>query len=256
MSNPRFSIITASYNAEKYIGRLIKSISTQTYINYEFIVIDGASKDNTVEIIKQNSGVISYWISEKDKGIYDAWNKGLKHAKGDWVMFLGCDDILLPNALKSYSDFIDNFKEDVEYISSRIEMIDASMKPIRVKGWPWSWPFFLREMTVAHPGSLHSKKLFDKYGCFDINYKIVGDYEFLLRPQGKLKAAFLNKVTVKMQEGGASDSIAAIKEHYRAATLTGQYSKLAAFLNSIVIASKFTVKNLLRSLHINAYLRR
>lgn len=255
-STKKISIITASYNAEAFIERAIQSVFSQGYRDMEFLIIDGGSKDKTVEIIRKHANSISYWVSEPDNGIYDAWNKGLAKATGDWVMFLGCDDLLVPGALQDYSDFMDQLPGDVQYISSKNQMVDADHKPIRVKGWPWKWPFFLKEMTVAHPGSLHAKQLFETYGKFNTNYKIVGDYEFLLRPKGQLKTAFMDKVTVVMQEGGASDSVAAIKEQYKAATLTGNYPAGKALLNASVVFAKFKLKKALRAAGINAYLRK
>lgn len=252
----KISIITASYNAEEFIERAIQSIVDQQYDNMEYLIIDGGSKDGTVEIIKKYADKINYWISEPDKGIYDAWNKGLAKATGDWIMFLGCDDLLVPGALQYYSDFINQLPENIQYISSKNQIVDIHNNPIRIKGWPWKWPFFLKEMTVAHPGSLHAKKLFEAYGNFNTNYKIVGDYEFLLRPKEQLKTAFMDRITVVMQEGGASDSVAAIKEQYKASTLTGNYSTSKALLNASIVYAKFKSKKALRAAGINAYLRK
>lgn len=253
---PKITVITATYNAERYLEESINSVYDQYYPNLEYIIIDGGSKDKTVDIIKQNSSKITHWISEPDSGIYDAWNKGVNKSSGDWVMFLGSDDLLLPNALDAYAKFIITLSNDVEYVSSKIRMTDEILNPIRVKGWRWEWPRFLRVMTVAHPGSLHSRKLFEEHGKFDIGYKIVGDYEFLLRPGAQLKTAYLDTITVIMREGGASDSWAAIREQYRASTQTGKYSVLNAAANMYFIGSKFYTKKYLRALGVNAYLRK
>ncbi|WP_443939721.1 glycosyltransferase family 2 protein [Pedobacter sp. MW01-1-1] len=252
------SIIIAVFNAEKFLQNAIQSVVSQCNNFVELIVIDGGSNDGTVEIIKRNENFIDNWISEPDKGIYDAWNKGVQLSTGDWIMFLGADDQLVPDALQKYTDFMSSIpdSEHIEYISSRIEMVDLQGKSIRVKGWTWEWPLFLRDMTVAHPGSLHSKKLFEKYGLFDISYKITGDYELLLRPRENLKAAFFDEITVLMQEGGASDSLKALKEHERAAVFTGGDSPLSAKLNRYKIQLKFKTKAILRKLGINAYLKK
>jgi len=255
--NQKISIITAVYNGEKLLPRLIKSINQQTYSNKEFIVIDGASTDGTIEIIKDNEKEFAYWISEPDHGIYDAWNKGLEKASGDWIMFLGCDDILLPNALLAYIKFIESLKDQdkLDIIHSKIEMISKEDKPIRVKGWKYKYPIFLKEMTIAHPGALHSKKFFAKYGKFDTTYKIVGDYELLLRPGRNLKTAFMNEITVYMSEGGVSDSVNAIKEHYKAVTTTGSYPKYKALINTLIVYIKFVIKKQARRVGLNLYLK-
>ena len=97
---PLISIITVVLNNSSHLQKTLNSIFNQKYQNYELIVIDGKSTDGTVDIIKKNKKKIDKWISEKDKGIYDAFNKGMNLAKGDYIGFVNSDDILLPNALK------------------------------------------------------------------------------------------------------------------------------------------------------------
>jgi glycosyltransferase involved in cell wall biosynthesis len=249
------SVITAVFNGEKFVEESIKSIIGQKNDNIEYIIIDGGSTDNTVEIIKKYADKIDYFISEPDNGIYDAWNKGVKQAKGDWIMFIGCDDFLVDNALQVFSQFIKNADDKTEYISSRRQMIDENNKKIRVIGWEWEWPLFLKFMTVAHTASLHSKKLFEKYGYFDTKYKIVGDYEFLLRPREKLKAQYFDFISVVMREGGTSDTMIAIREQYKAVVTTGGEKKNAALLNFYYICAKHFTKKLLRKVGVNLYLK-
>ncbi|GAB3512671.1 hypothetical protein GCM10027341_53690 [Spirosoma knui] len=252
----KITIITATYNAERFLQQSIESVLSQNFSNIEYIIIDGGSTDQTVDIIKRNSSKITYWISETDKGIYDAWNKGISRATGEWIMFLGSDDLLLPGALAMYVNFIGTLPADTEYVSSRVQMADEELNPTRVKGWHWEWPRFLKDMTVAHPGSLHACTLFQKYGMFNTDYKIVGDYELLLRPGKALKAAYIDATTVIMREGGASDSWAAIQEHYQASTLTGKSPVLPASANMYYVGLKFCTKKILHSIGVNAYLRR
>ena len=254
----KFSIIIATYNAEKYLERAINSILSNNYGLFEIIVIDGKSTDKTMEIVEKYKDIITHHVSEPDRGIYDAWNKGIKLATGDWIMFIGADDKLLSNTLVKYSEFISTLENPGEtlYISSRIQMVDHLGKKIRIKGWSWSWPFFLKEMTVAHPGSLHSKKLFSLYGNYNIAYRSAGDYELLLRPREKLKYAFMDELTLEMQEGGISDGILGIKEHCRAAIDTGKYFSLYAYSNALYVYLKFSFKRIMRRLGFNVYLKR
>jgi len=252
------SIITATYNAGLTLQSLVESvILAKQHFRVEFIIIDGKSNDDTLEIIRSNKVNIDYWISEPDLGIYDAWNKGIKMATGNWIMFLGADDALLPDALSNYYSFLDSIDhKDLDLVSSKMRMIDKNGNVIRIKGWSWEWPLFLKEVTIAHPGALHSKKLFDKYGLFNINYKITGDYELLLRPRHLLKSAFMDVITVNMSEGGASDSVAAMREHKRASILTGGQSTYLGNINFLIVLVKFLGKNAFRKIGVNAYLKK
>ncbi|GGF12559.1 glycosyltransferase family 2 protein [Flavobacterium limi] len=258
MNNNVITIVTATYNAGKYLEKCLNSIIPQLNNEVELIIIDGGSKDNTIDIIKKYQNHISHFVSEPDKGIYDAWNKGIEKASGNWVMFIGADDQLVPDALESYRQFIYNNggANDIDLISSKVQMIDENGKTIRIKGWPFLWPMFLKEMTIAHPGALHAKKLFEKYGNYDINYKIVGDYELLLRGKDSLKTLYLDKVSVIMSEGGASDSVKSIKEQYKAVVSTGKQPKYLAFINIAIIYCKFKIKKSFRKIGLNLYLRK
>jgi glycosyltransferase involved in cell wall biosynthesis len=254
----KFSIIVAVYNAETFIERFMESLKNISYQNYEIIIIDGGSSDNTLKLLQRYDSIIDYKISEKDNGIYDAWNKGILKATGDWILFIGSDDILLPDALTKYDSFISKLenRDTIQYISSKNKMIDIEGKTVRTKGWAWEWPFFLKEMTVAHPGSIHSKRLFALYGLFDTTYRSSGDYEFLLRPKDKLEYAFMNEITVDMREGGISDGWIGIKEHCRAATTTGGYNRILACKNAAWVLLKHKLKKVLRFLGVNAYLKK
>jgi glycosyltransferase involved in cell wall biosynthesis len=254
----KFSIVIAVYNAEKVIQVLMESLMKINYKDYEIIIIDGASSDQTLTILKNYQHLIAYKTSEPDKGIYDAWNKGVLKATGDWILFLGADDRILPNALDQYDRFISerNDRETLEYISSKIQMIDLKGTPVRVKGNLWEWPFFLKEMTVAHPGSLHSARLFKKHGLFDSSYRSSGDYELLLRAKGDLKYAFMNAITVEMSEGGISDGWIGIKEHARAAIETGGHSTISVYINATWVLIKHKLKKGLRTIGINVYLKK
>ena len=108
---PVISIITVVFNNVKHIQKTLNSIYKQKYKNYELIIIDGGSTDGTLKIIKKNSSKIDCWVSDKDNGIYDAFNKGLKLATGDYVGFVNSDDILLPNALSILKKYIIKYPE-------------------------------------------------------------------------------------------------------------------------------------------------
>ncbi|GFE57774.1 glycosyltransferase family 2 protein [Geobacter sp. AOG1] len=229
-NGPLVTVIIAVFNGEKYIAEAINSITNQTYADIELIVIDGDSKDSTVDILRAHSEHIAYWVSEPDSGIYDAWNKGLAVANGEWIAFLGCDDLYYPTAIKDYVEYIALHKnEDLDFVSSRIELVSSDLQPIKVVGEKWSWEFFRKNMIVAHPGSLHNRKYFSKYGIFDPTYRMAGDYELLLRAHEGLAAGFLDNITVMMRVGGASTDLAVFKENYRAKTVSGERNKFICY---------------------------
>ena len=226
--SPLISIIVAVYNGEKTLQHCVDSINQQAYSNRELIVIDGGSTDGTVDLIKKNQSNISYWVSEPDNGIYDAWNKALEHANGEWVAFVGADDVFLPDALQVYADYLSAHQnETFDYVSSRVNLVKDN-KLIRTIGKPWSWGAFRRYMCVTHVGSLHHRALYERYGLYDTGYKICADYELLLRPRASLRAGFVNIPTVNMSVGGASDSIAALYETERAKIVSGGRNPLMA----------------------------
>lgn len=225
------SIIIATYNAENKIRLCLESILSQEGC-YEIIIIDGGSRDATINIIREYAGKVGEYISEPDNGVYDAWNKGIERAKGEWIMFLGSDDLLTPNALRSYQEFIlQNDCSDVDYISSRVKYVINPDKGLyRFIGEKWCWKEFRNRMNVAHVGSLHRKEFFEEVGKYNTNYKIVGDYELLLRKREKLNALFMNEITAVMSTGGISFTVSALKESGKAKIESGGLSKLNAKL--------------------------
>lgn len=218
MTPGRVSIITAVYNAAPTLEECLLSVRNQSYREIEHIVIDGGSTDGSIEILQRHSSLLAYWVSEPDNGIYDAWNKGLRVATGEWISFLGAEDVLLPDAVSKYLNACGG--TSAQYVSSLVRLVRPG-QPDKIIGRPWSWPAFQRKMTTAHVGSLHRSALFDKYGTYDTSYRITGDYELLLRPGRDLSGIFLGEITAEMQAGGASDSFAALKEAQRAKIRTG-----------------------------------
>lgn len=244
-NSPKITIIVAVFNCVKTLQQCIDSIVNQSYFNKEIIVIDGGSTDGTTELIKKNNENIVYWISEPDSGIYEAWNKGLKQATGNWVAYLGADDVFLPGALQFYADFILQYQNiQFDYVSSRVNLVNND-KIIRTIGQPLRWPSFSSYMGVAHVGSMHHKVLYEKYGVYDTTYKICADYEFLLRPRDKIKAGFLNVPTVNMSIGGASDGAAALNESMRAKVNSGGRNIVMCFLESKLGLLKLHLRKLL-----------
>jgi glycosyltransferase involved in cell wall biosynthesis len=239
--SPTISVITAVFNAERTIGRTIQSVLSQSYKNIEYIIIDGGSTDGTVEILKKYSDSVDYWHSKPDQGIYDAWNEGLKKASGDWIAFLGGDDEFYPDAIQNYIEQLAKINyEQIDFISSKTQLVDSEGNMFRVIGKAWTWANFRRYMNVAHVGSLHSRDFFNRYGNYNLQFKIVGDYEMLLRARDQLRTSFINTVTVKMQVGGASNNdTRSLGEAYLAKITNDARTVFRARVELIVGYSKF-----------------
>ncbi|MCU4165508.1 glycosyltransferase family 2 protein [Carboxylicivirga caseinilyticus] len=228
--NNQLSIICATYNASSTIEKFLDSVKSQTSKLFELIIIDGGSTDRTVELIEAHPHLVTSLISEPDKGLYDAWNKGVELATHDWICFVGADDTIRPDFVESYCEMIDKYHdEDVDYISSKVNYVNFDGETVRILGKAWKWKEFKNQMTCAHVGSLHNRRLFEQIGYYDINYKIIGDYELLLRKKDKLNARFLNKILVDMTAGGMSLSFKSLKERFYAHVKTGGMSRLFAF---------------------------
>lgn len=202
------SIIIAVFNGKATLQQCIDSIELQTYSNRELIIIDGGSTDGTVGLLQENAERISYWISEPDRGIYSAWNKGLAIAKGEWICFLGADDYLwdssvlerVAGALKLLSD-----KYRVAY--GQIMLVGIDGNPISTIGQAWEEvrESFKQQMSIPHVGAMHRRSLFERHGIFDESFHIAGDYELLLRELKTAEAVFLPNIIVAGQRlGGVS----------------------------------------------------
>jgi glycosyltransferase involved in cell wall biosynthesis len=196
---PLISIITPSYNQGQFIEETIRSVQNQTYKNFEHIVIDGGSTDNTLKILKKYTGKIK-WISEKDKGQPDALNKGFKMAKGDIVCYLCADDYYQKDTLATVVDFFKRNKEakiltaDYTIIDEKNNEIHSFVRLYKKIFWLInSYYTFLFVNYVNQPSTFWKKELFDEFGYFDIKYQYEFDYEWWLRVSSKYKIFIINK---------------------------------------------------------------
>ena len=189
--SPSISIITVSYNAVATIEKTILSVINQSYSNIEYIIIDGGSTDDTLNIIKKYQEKIAYWVSEPDKGIYDAMNKGIEKATGDYLFFLGADDILMENAIQKI--FGDNLSTKFLMIYGNVMYDNNNIVKSR-----FSYKTFLHN-TIHHQATFYSRKLFDSFR-YDTSFKITSDYELNLLVFLKEKNNTIYKNIVKMTE--------------------------------------------------------
>ncbi len=207
------SVIVAVFNGAKTLPRCLDSIVSQSYPNVELIVMDGGSTDGTVSLLQARTGEIAYWESQPDRGIYHAWNKALARATGDWICFLGADDFFWDShALASLAAHLPPIGSTVRVVYGQTAVLSQSGAVVRYEGrpWPQSRAGLVWTLTLPHPGLLHHRSLFDDHGPFDETFRIVGDYELLLRelkPSGPSgEAVFVPCVTVGFGHDGVSNS--------------------------------------------------
>lgn len=208
----KVSIVTATYNLitngrETLFRQMVASVKRQTYKNIEHIVIDGGSTDGTVALLEEMavSGLIRY-ISEPDSGIYDAMNKGVALANGELITFLNSDDFF--HEAKGLENSVNLFFDDVDYTYASVRVLDND-KVLKNAG-KVKWMRLLRNMPFPHPGMVVRKSVFDKLGGFDTSFKLVADYDFILR---LLMAGHKGKRALEFatfRSGGATDVYADI----------------------------------------------
>ncbi|MBB3057079.1 glycosyltransferase family 2 protein [Mucilaginibacter gotjawali] len=203
----KISLITVSFNAESTIERCIQSVLAQSFKNVEYIIIDGASTDNTLQIIHKYKQHIQILVSEPDKGIYDAMNKGIKMATGDIIGMLNTDDYFADaQVLKDIAgQFTVNNADitygDLDFVNNKGGIVRKWRSGKYFSGsFNWGW-------MPPHPTFYCKKELFQQFGYYSLGYGTAADYELMLRFMHKngLKASYLNKVIIKMKTGGASN---------------------------------------------------
>lgn len=205
----RVTIITVCYNRKATIEQSINSVLGQDYSNIEYIVIDGNSSDGTQDIIKSYSDKITKYISEPDKGMYDAINKGLSLATGDVVGLMHSDDVFYDDSI--VSKIVDVFKNspttDAVYGDGIYVTNDEEQKIVRNRiGGDYDYKRLKSGWLPLHPTVYIKKAIIEKYGNYNLDFKIASDTEFLLRYLYKYKItiAYLDTYIVKMRMGGLS----------------------------------------------------
>jgi len=241
------TVITATFNSQNTLEATIRSVLAQTYRDFEYIIIDGLSTDRTVDIIRSfepqfaAKGIAFQWISEKDSGIYDAWNKGLGMSHGSWISFVGSDDTLRPEALETMSNAA---AEDVDFLSAKARLLrNGSL--MRTFGEAWNWSVFRREMKILHAGGWHNARYFERFGLFDVSFRIVGDYELLMRAGSSLRVRFVDSYIIDMGADGVSSTMVkkSLKEVQQAKVKNGLRTALQARIDYYWVLFKIKVKS-------------
>lgn len=201
----RISVITVCYNSAKTIRYTIDSVLSQEYPNLEYIIIDGGSSDGTLNIIQEYSDKISKVLSEKDKGIYDAMNKGINLASGDIIGFLNADDVYShEKVLNRIAETMENKSldacyADLVYVNNKNIVRKYNSGIFKPSLLHYGW-------MPAHPTLYVKRSVFEQYGGFRTDYKIAADFEFVARVFSKsnLSAMYIPEVWIKMRHGGIS----------------------------------------------------
>ena len=205
----KISIVTVCFNSEKHIRSAIESVINQTYNNIEYIIVDGASKDGTIDIVRSYGDKITKFISEPDKGIYDAMNKGFKMATGDYLALINSDDFYLNNeviarVVKKLED------KKTDSIFADLIYVDELNPEKQVRYWK-SKPFvknsFKKGWHPAHPTFIVKNEVYKKYGYFSLDFKLAADFELMLRflERYQISSCYLPEPIIAMRLGGATN---------------------------------------------------
>ena len=201
----KISIITICYNSQNSINKTIESVKSQTINNLEYIIIDGGSNDKTVDIIKSHE-IVDKLISEKDSGIYNAFNKGLKKATGDIIGFLNSDDVFYEK--DSLKKILNSFDDDIDCVFGDLIYSNIKNETKRIwKGSKFKKGTFKKGWMPAHPTFYCKRSIYEKYGVFKEEYKIAGDFELMLRflEKHNIRSKYIPETLVNMKLGGISN---------------------------------------------------
>lgn len=205
----KVSIITVVYNNKEHIASCIKSVQQQSYNNIEHVIIDGNSTDGTKEYIQNNVNGKSIFISEPDKGMYDAMNKGIRNSTGDIIGILNSDDIFYDNEV--IENVVSEFKRnDITALYGNIVFVKQNNLTDVIRTYSakkFTPNKFAYGFMPPHPSFYAKRELFSKYGVYKEDYKIAADYELLIRLLAieKIKCAYVEFFSVRMRMGGASN---------------------------------------------------
>jgi putative colanic acid biosynthesis glycosyltransferase len=242
MERATISIIIPVFNARRTLADAIRSVHEQTYAAHEIIVIDGGSNDGTIDIIKAHENEITYWVSERDKGVYDAINKGIRKATGDWIYILGSDDILASD---------DVLESVAECMTEQLSILFGSVRNVNVKHSlvpevhmsSLGSGLYLR--NTLHQQSAFYKKVLFENEMFDTSLKVLADYDFhILLLQQKVTSKRIDVMVAECEASGLSKQFnrALYAEEFR--LKRKRLGLLRTLLLTPIIAAKFLLKQL------------
>ena len=241
MNNPKISVVTVVYNSAALIENTVKSIINQSYSHIEYIVVDGGSTDGTIDILNRYKKNISTLISEPDRGIYDAMNKGISLATGDFVVFINSGDkFSSPDILEKIFTNPDAAQADVIYGDTDITDSDGNIIHSRRHRPPETldWKSFKRGMLVCHQSFIARRNLIDSY---DLTYRYAADFDWCIRILKKSKSVHNSRQVISLfLEGGQTRKtiVPGLKERFR--IMRHHYGLLSAIFWNIILGVRFT----------------
>jgi glycosyltransferase len=205
VADPRVSVVTVAFNSRASIEDTIRSVLTQSYPSIEYVIVDGGSTDGTLDVIKAHEHRLASWISEPDRGVADAFNKGVMMTNGDYVLFLNSDDWLADSEAVSriMRAAVDSDIPDLIFGDCNVVDRDTG-RVLRRLNSGWSPIAFRFGRTINHPALFTRRSYFQKYGVFDVSYRIAMDFELLLRGALASRIVHVPALITNMRSGGLS----------------------------------------------------
>jgi glycosyltransferase involved in cell wall biosynthesis len=251
--SPLVSVITVSKNSSGFIRHCIASIVDQQFKDFEYVVIDGGSTDGTQDIISEFSDRIGYWHSARDRGLTHAFNLGIEHSRGRWLLFINSDDFLsAPSVLSKVSIYLSS-NPHADVIFGQVEVVSRD-DCRKVVGGPYGqefcWSDFLIMNTIPHQGAFINRDYFKRVGLYNEEFKLVADYELFLREGPALKARSVPVLVARMRDGGVSrrNQLRCIAEWHRARVSNNSASRWRLDLTYLYLIARAYVGQIYRKL--------
>ena len=239
----KITIITVCVNAEKTIKDTIESVLKQSYKDFEYIIVDGKSSDDTLKIISKYQDKRIKLISEKDKGLYDAMNKGIKLSTGDIIGTINSDDILASEDI--FQTVIDNFDENTDVIYANIKYYNEDFSKVKrdfISGTKENEYF-----CPAHPSMYVRKEIYQRIGTYNTSYKIASDFDFMVRCNlNNVRYKYIDKYFVYMRYGGKSNGFVGYLENYKECFEILRQNKVSFPLTKTTMRSIHTIKQIIK----------
>jgi glycosyltransferase involved in cell wall biosynthesis len=247
MKNPKISIITICYNSETHIEEAIQSVINQSYENKEYIIIDGGSTDGTLSIVEKYRDKIDYFISEPDKGISDAFNKGIKAATGDVIGIINSDDKLEEDALQIVAN---HYEDNVDLYRGVLRMWNSETGFVYDQYPTMNWPKIPVKMAVSHPSTFVTKRAYNQYGVYNVGLKYSMDLDLLLRfERNQVVKKYIDYPLAFFRLGGVSQSNESKRQKEICMILANNgSSKFHIFCFRIYYVFRLTMKHLINNL--------